>query len=132
MFVAAFQPVAQIPAEVAAKAGITLVESGVLGALLVVSVLANVALVWLAFRTMNKRVEDTKKIADLTEKMVTTFAEVNGTLDNMEQSDKTQAAALQGLASTMNSILLSMLTRANVPHPLPPPHGHNGPTGGGL
>lgn len=129
MLLAAFQPVAQIPADVAVKAGTTLIESGVLGALLIVSVLINVALGWVTIRTMNKRVEDTKRLADLSEKMVSTFAEVNGTLDNMEQGDKTQSAALQGLASTMNSILLAMLTRGT--SPLPPPHNKN-QTGGSF
>jgi|SRR5688572_16967522 len=119
------QPVAQIPSEVAVKAGTTLIESGVLGALLVVSVLANVALVWLAFRVMNKRVDDTKKLADLSEKMVTTFAEVNGTLDSLDEAQKTQASALQALTTTMNTILLSTFARQSVVPPSSP-----NPTGG--
>lgn len=120
MLLFALQPV-QIPGEVAAKAGTTIVESGVLGALLVVSILANVALVWLAFRVMNNRVDDTKKLADLSEKMVSTFAEVNGTLASLNDANKLQASALQTLTATVNTILLSLLTKQPVLTPPPPP-----------
>ena len=124
MFLLASQPVAQVPAEVAAKAGTTLIESGVLGTLLVVSILANVALVWLAFRAMNLRVEDTKKIAELSEKMVTTFSSVNGTLASLNNASQTQANALQALTSTMNTVLMSALASRGIGpghSQLPPP-----------
>lgn len=124
MFLLASQPVAQVPAEVAAKAGTTLIESGVLGTLLVVSILANVALVWLAFRAMNLRVEDTKKIAELSEKMVTTFSSVNGTLASLNSASQTQANALQALTSTMNTVLMSALASRGIGpghNQLPPP-----------
>lgn len=113
MSVLALQPI-QVPGEVATKAGLTLIESGVLGTLLVVSVLANVALVWLLVRVMNKRVEDSRKIADVTEKMVATFGEVKNTLDNLDDGSNTQAAALQALNATMQTLLLSTLTRSGM------------------
>lgn len=130
MLLAALQPVAQVPAEVAVKAGTTLIESGVLGALLVVSLLGNVALVWLAFRAMNLRVEDTKRTSDLSEKMVTTFAQVNGTLASLNDASKTQAVALQSLTSTMNTILMSALTRPGIISHGTPPQGNNQLPGG--
>lgn len=133
MFAVVFQPVTQIPGEVMTKAGTTLIESGVLGTLLVVSILANVALVWLCFRVMNKRVEDTKKNADLSEKMVTTFTEVGGTLDSMESAMKMQANALQSLTTTMSAILMSLMARqGNVPQSgtNQQPPGNSNPTGG--
>lgn len=125
----AADPVA-VPAEVAVKAGTTIIESGVLGALLIVSVLANVALVYVLIRLQNKRVEDMRKNAEVAEKMVTAFSSVNGTLDGLDENNKVQAAALQALSTTMQTILLTMLNRPGMLAGPQQSQGHNNPTGG--
>jgi hypothetical protein len=117
MLLSALQPVAQVSAEVATKAGTTLVESGILGTLLVVSLLGNAALIYFAFRALNLRVKDLKELAALSEKMVTTFAQVNGTLGTLNEASKTQAAVLQSLMTTMNTLVMSALTRSPPPAP---------------
>jgi uncharacterized protein HemX len=119
MFLALLQPVAQVPAEVAAKAGTTLIESGILGTLLVVSVLGNAALIWLALRTMNKRVEDGKALHALSEKMVTTFASMETAVEDLNDADKAQTMALQSMKSTLDTLLMSMAVRG-VPNNHPP------------
>lgn len=101
----------QIPTDVASKASTTIIESGVLGALLIISVLANIVLVWVLVRTMNQRVEDTKSIAEVSEKMVKTFADVNGTLEGMNDDQKAEMATLNGMNQILNTILMSIMTR---------------------
>lgn len=119
------QPVT-IPTEVATKAGTTLIETGVLGTLLVVAILAICALVWLLVKVQNLRVADTKELAALSQQMVSTFAQVNGTLASLNADIKTQASALQVQTTTLNTLLMSSMSRAGtIPpgHPQLPPGG---------
>jgi len=114
MFAAAFQPVAQVSSDLATKAGTTLIESGILGSLLVASVLGNIALIWLLVKVQNLRVADTKAIAIVSEKMVTTFGNVESALRNLHESNKT-------LSTMLNTVLMSALSRSGAPpHTLPP------------
>lgn len=127
MLALGFQPVS-IPGEVAAKASTSIIESGVLGALLILAVLAIVALVWLLVRVQNARVEDIKKMNELSSKMVETFANVNKTLEDLDEGIEEQARALQVVHSTMQtlqSLLLSRIAQANLPQ-LPGSHNPNG------
>lgn len=128
MLALGLQPVT-IPGEVATKASTTIIESGVLGALLVIAVLAIVALVWLLVRVQNARVEDIKKVNELSAKMVETFANVNKTLEDLDDGIEEQARALQALHATMQSILISRLAQTGMPQ-LPAIKVENDPTGG--
>lgn len=105
-----FQPV-QVPGEIASKAGTTIIESGVLGALLIVSVLANIALVYVVIKTQNRRVEDQREISKVSEKMVRTFSEFSSTLEDLDESQKAQVNSIQGLAQTLNTILMAIMSR---------------------
>lgn len=133
MLALVLQPIAQIPSDVATKAGTTIVESGVLGALLIVSVLANIALVWLLFRVQNARVADTKAAGEVSNKMVEAFTRVNETMEDFNKSGEEQARALQALDNTMRNLLLLRIAHPGVLPPTIPPHGgshnSNGETG---
>lgn len=124
----------QVPApaaEVATKASNTIIESGVLGALLIVAVLGIIVLVWLLVRVQNARVSDIQKQAEVANRMVETFTRVNETLEELIEGSKEEAKALQAVQGTMqNILLLSKLAPTGMLPPAMPPHGHNNPTGG--
>src|SRR3954471_14508258 len=132
MLFALLQPDAQAPglSEAALKAAVDaalkssdrILDHGVLGACLILSLLGNVALVWLLVRVQNARVQDTQGVSKVAQDMVTTFNTVDGTLERLNESSKTQSAALQGVAATLNTLTLSMLSRVGhgSSHPTPP------------
>lgn len=131
MLALGLQPVT-IPGEVATKAGTTVIETGVLGALLILAVLAIVVLVWLLVRLQNARVEDAKKSGEVSADMVKTFTEVNKTLEDLDEGIEEQARALQAIHSTMQ--LLQSLVLSRIVQTTPPqssePKGTGGTTGG--
>lgn len=98
---------------------------GLLGALLLLSVLVNLVLGWVVIRVQNARVKDTERIGATAEKMVETFAGVQNTLSNLSGTSQTQAQAVQHLTTTMQTLLLAS-TRSG---PLP---GSGGGGGGGA
>lgn len=114
------QPVAQA----ATKAGESLItQGGILGTLLILSLIANGLLVWLVVRTQNLRVADRAEISDVAKQMVATFTKVEGMLANVNDSSKAQTSTLQMLTNTMNSIVMAALGRSTVfpGTPTPPP-----------
>lgn len=128
------QPSAQIPGptEAAIKMAVDaalkssdriISDGGILGACLILSLLGNVALVWLLVRVQNARVQDTLTISKVAQDMVTTFNTVDGTLKNLNESSKSQSGALQGVAATLNTLTMSMLSRAVNGSPTLPPQG---------
>lgn len=112
----AFQSGPQLPTELVTKAGTTIIDSGVLGALLVLSVIANAALVIFLFRVQNKRVLESSKVATVAEKMVMTFDKVDGTLEDLTEASKTQATTMQMFIAVM-----SASGRSSPSPALPPP-----------
>jgi hypothetical protein len=111
----AFQPSTEIAAKTTAdlvgKAGGSVIESGVLGALLILSVLGNIALVWLLVRVQNARVTDVGKISTIAQEMVSTFARAEASWSNLNESSKTQVTAMQALTNTLNTVVISALNR---------------------
>jgi uncharacterized protein HemX len=109
MFATLSQPIAEVPAEVVTKASEAIIESGgLLGALLILSVVINLVLGWVVIRVQNARVKDTDRIASTAKTMVETFAGVQNALANLHDAQKNQASAIQTL---MNTILLQSVTR---------------------
>ena len=99
------QPVPQVPTDVISNTSKAIIDNGgLLGALLILSVLINVLLGWVVIRVQNARVKDTERIMATSEKMVETFAGVQNTLSNLNEAARSQAAA-------MNTILLQAITR---------------------
>ncbi len=127
------QPDAQAPglSETALKAAIDAAlkssdriidDGGVLGACLILSLLGNVALVWLLVRVQNRRVQDTLTISKVAQDMVTTFATVDNALKSLNETSKTQTAALQGVSSSLNTLMMGVLARVGFAA------AHNGPS----
>lgn len=89
-------------------------DGGVLGACLILSLLGNVALVWLLVRVQNSRVKDTLTVSKVAQDMVTTFATVNSALEDLNDASKTQNSAVQGMTATLNTLTMGMLARAGI------------------
>lgn len=129
-----FQPDAPGVSEAAIKAAVEaalkssdkILDQGVLGACLILSLLGNIALVWLVVRVQNLRVKDYMEVSKVAQDMVTTFAAVDRTLKDLNDSSKTQNSALQGVTTTLNTMMMSMLARVGIGHnnTLPPSGGH--------
>jgi hypothetical protein len=97
--------------DAALKSSDRILDNGVLGACLILSLLGNVALVWLLVRVQNARVQDGRDVSKVAQDMVTTFSGVDGTLKNLNESSRTQNAALQGVTVTLNTLTMGMLAR---------------------
>ena len=113
MYASISQPVAQVPAEVITDTSKAIIEGGgLVGALLLLSVLINLLLGWVVIRVQNARVKDTERVMATSEKMVETFAGVQNTLSNLKDANASQASAMTMLTSSMNTILLQAVTRS--------------------
>ena len=124
MLASLFQPV-KVPDEVVTNAGNKIIEAGgLVGALLVVSVILNIVLVWVVIRVQNARVTDNAKIAQTAEKMVTTFASVDNALGNLNKTNETQSSAIQTLTQTVNTVLMQAMAMGR--GPTMPPHSGGG------
>ena len=79
-------------AETGAKAGLTLIESSALGAVLVVSIVINILIIRTLIRVQDRRVDDKEKDGErngkLNEKLVTVFSEFKNSLDNLTAAEK--------------------------------------------
>lgn len=116
MFIAALE----IPVEPVTKAAEAVVQyGGLLGGLLVLSLAANAALVWLLWKSQNARVEDQSKFGLVAEKMAVTFTKVEGALENYDDSNKAQITVMQNLTTSLNMLLMASRV-GYLPAELPP------------
>jgi uncharacterized protein HemX len=134
MLFAQLQPGAQVsgPTEAAIKAAIEaafkssdriISDGGILGACLILSLLGNIALVWLLVRVQNARVQDTLTVSKVAQDMVTTFGNVDNALKNLNDSSKNQQSALQSVAAAINTLMMGVIARGSNhsgPPTLPP------------
>ncbi len=139
-----FQPITQVPAipeaalksavEAALRSSNTIVsDGGVLGACLILSLLGNVALVWLLVKVQNLRVQDQLSVAKVAQDMVITFGTVDHALKDLNETSKTQNSVLQGVANSLGTLMMGILARGGITFNTqsPPPNGTPGlPPGG--
>lgn len=82
-----------------AKAGLSIIESSLLGALCILCVAIAAACIWLLYKTQNARVADHKALADKLEAVITRQAELNGktasAVEKLCEAEKSQAQLLQ-------------------------------------
>lgn len=104
---------AQIQAveEVGTKAGLSLIEYGIVGIVLLISLLVNVGCVLKLMKVQDKRVSDKEADNDRLERLTTStievLAKVTNTIENLERSDRDQAAILAALKTSMDTVILS-------------------------
>lgn len=107
--------------ETGVRAGLSVIESGVLGALLVLSVGLNVWVIATLIKLQNSRIDDktsdSKRIESLNEKLITAFSGMKNSLDNVNETSKAAASGLQAVKNSIdNVILLAVQGRASQLH----------------
>jgi hypothetical protein len=106
-------------AEIGTKAGLSVMESGLLGSLSILCLCVGMLGVWIAYRTQNARVADQKLMSDrmesLVQKMSVLTQDLNKTFAGMEQafqstreSDQAKEHALQELAVTVRTLQVTL------------------------
>jgi len=115
-------------ADAASKAGLSVVESSLLGAIAVLSLLVAIFSVWRLNVVQNLRVEDQRKMSErmekLTEKLTTTFSEFSNTMTNLNQTEKDGQQLLRELKSSVDSVVLEAVRRGgSVPYSRGPDRG---------
>lgn len=102
---------AQEITEVGGKAGLSIIESSILGALLILSVVLNIWLVATIIKVQNLRIEDkdkdSKRIEDLNSKLITVFGEMKNSLDNLTASETTGQSLLQSVKQSLDTVILA-------------------------
>lgn len=107
--------------EVGIKAGLTVLESSLLGALAILCLLIGVVGVWLSYRTQNARVADQKKMSGKLEELIreqTQFTtSMTLAIKELDATEKQQVAVLQrilleqqALKTTMDSIVAGLMS----------------------
>ena len=97
--------------EAALRSSNTIIDQGVLGACLILSLLGNVALVWLLVRVQNMRVKDQQEIAKVAQDMVVTFGKVDGALEDLNDVSKAQNGLLGTVKQTLDTLMMGLITR---------------------
>lgn len=102
-------------AKVGERAGFALVDYGVVGVILLISLGSNF---WFASRMMkvqDKRVEDKEEDNKRLERMVVTTTEaiskVSAAVTSLERSDRDSALALQGMKNTLDTVVMQAMFR---------------------
>jgi uncharacterized membrane-anchored protein YhcB (DUF1043 family) len=117
-------------AELAGKSGLSVMESSLLGAIAILSLVVAIFSVWKLNRVQNERVADQKQLSErmekaserqekLVEKMTGTFAGVKNALDNLTQTEKDTQFVLRDLKSSMDGVIRDAVNRRIPSAPAP-------------
>ena len=97
-------------AEVGGTAGLSIIESSILGALLILSVVLNIWLVKTVIGVQDKRIDDkdtdSKRIEKLNEKLITVFSEFKNSLDNLTAAEMSGQGILQSVKQALDTVIL--------------------------
>ena len=115
-------------AELAGKSGLSVIASGLLGSIAVLSLLVAIFAVWMLNRVQNERVADQKQLSErmekaserqekLVEKMTSTFSGVKNALENLTQTEKDTQAFLRELKGSMDGVIRDAVRRSSTPAP---------------
>jgi len=117
---------AQVPqaADTAKSAGLTLIESGILGTLLVFAVSVAAFAVWKLNKVQDLRVEDQKKMSErmegLVQKLTLTFSEMNNSIVNLTSAEKEGQMVMQAMKTSMDGVIMEAVRRSGRSYGPPP------------
>lgn len=98
-------------AGVGGRAGLSIVESSILGALLILSVCLNIWLVSTVIKVQNARIADkdtdSRRIEKLNEKLITVFGEMKNSLDNLTAAETAGQGILQSVKQSLDTVILA-------------------------
>jgi hypothetical protein len=136
------QPIEKISSGLIDDAGKAIIDAGgITGALLVVSVIMNVVLVWAYVNANNKNVDKYVEVSKASDKMLTTFGKFEGSIASLTSEAKSHGMSISQLVSasdrvnnamtsvqhTLNTLMLYQGVNRNNPPSSPPDT--NSPTG---
>lgn len=115
-------------AQVSASAGLSIIESSILGALLVLSVALNIWLVKTVIGVQNERIKDkdsdSRRIEKLNEKLITVFGEMKNSLDNLTAAEVAGQGILQSVKQSLDTVILAAVQGGrSLGRGAAPPHG---------
>ena len=106
-------------AEAGASAGLSIIESGILGALLILSVVLNIWLIRTVIGVQNLRISDkdgdSKRIEALNSKLVEIFSGVKNSLDNLTLAEKEGQGILKSVKQSLDTVILAAVQASNRP-----------------
>lgn len=109
--------------KVGERAGMSLVEYGIVGTVLLISVGMNLLLVFKLMKVQDKRVEDKEKDNERLERLTTNttevLAKVSAAVTGFERSDRDGAAILQGVKNSLDTIVMQAVMRGMTPQGMP-------------
>lgn len=122
MGVLAFQ--AKDAVEAGVKAGLTVLESSILGAIAILAITISTWAVYKLSKVQDKRVADqvamNDKMERLIEKMTTAFSEMNNSLYNLVQAEKDGQALMSALKTSVDGIIMEAIRRIGPSYGPPP------------
>jgi len=93
------------------QAGLSIIESSIIGALLILSVALNIWLMKTVIGVQNLRIEDkdkdSKRIEGLNEKLITVFGEMKNSLDNLTAAEMSGQGILQSVKQSLDTVILA-------------------------
>ena len=95
------------------KAGLSIVESSLLGAFAVLCMTLAVFCVWLTFRTQNARISDQKALSEKLEALIEKQADFNTkttvAIEKLNESERQQVTLLTELKMVMSNISMGLM-----------------------
>jgi len=108
-------------ANAASKAGLSIIESSLLGAITVLALTLAVVAIWKVLKVQDARVADvtssTKdrdqilaEIIDLNKRMIETFSSMKASIDRLCDSEQQGQEVLRGMRQAMDTVVLSAVS----------------------
>ncbi len=98
---------------VGVKAGLSVLESSLLGAFAILCMFVAMISVWLTFRTQNARVADQKQVVDKMEGLIKEQGQFNTTtsaaITKLNENEQTQNTLLTTLGTHMQTIIAGLM-----------------------
>jgi len=121
MLATSFYGPAAEAAELVGRSGLSILESSLLGAITVLSLLVCIFAVWKLNRVQNERVEDQKQMSErmetLSTQLTSTFSETNNALNNLTAAEKEGQALMRDLKSSIDNVILAAVKRSGSSRP---------------
>lgn len=117
----ALQP-GKVVAEQAAKGGLTVLESSLLGAIVVLCLGVAILSVWKLIKVQDARIEDRERerqgrdkiqaeLIALNERMIETFTALKASIDKLRESERDGQEMLRGVRQSLDSVVLEAVRR---------------------
>lgn len=98
---------------VGVKAGLSIIESSLLGSFAVLCLSMAIVSIWLAFKTQNARVADQKQMVDKMEGLIKEQGQFNTTtsaaITKLNENEQAQITLLTGMSTQLQTIVAGLM-----------------------